>query len=352
MTRRNRPDRRRWWAVPALVVLAAATFASCGGGSTNQRTASATFSDIGDLANGAQVQMADVPVGTVSSIGLQGNRARVTLTFDSGVRIPADVSAAIARSTILGDQFVLLTVPKSETGAGAAGAPQLPNGARIAHTSVVPDVEQFIGAGSAVFGAITATELEQIIAAGGQGFTGSEASLKAFLTDITTVANTYANHTDQITQAINGLNSLSATLAPNSGANAQALTTLSQTVTILAKNSQQFETLLGSLNNVSLQGRSILDTYMPQITRQLQALEAVTGQIARHQADLAGILMELPLHNSALPSSVRNGYVNLYENIIVCGIPGGGADNTPAFTCAKNPNPGAITSNGKASTSK
>jgi phospholipid/cholesterol/gamma-HCH transport system substrate-binding protein len=341
---------RRAWALPALVVFAAATFAGCGGATGTQRTASAVFSDIGDLANGAQVQMADVPVGTVSSIGLQGNKARITLTFDPGVRIPADVSAAIDRSTILGDQFVLLTAPKKDIGAGAATAAQLPNGARIAHTSVVPDVEQFIGAGSSVFGAISATELEQIIQAGGEGFTGSEASLKAFLTDITTVANTYANHTNEITQAVNGLNSLSATLAPNSGANAQALTTLSQTVTILANNSQQFETLLGSLNNVSLQGRSILETYMPQITRQLQALEAVTGQIAQHQSDLAGILMELPLHNTALPSSVRNGYVNLYENIIICGLPGGGSDNSPAFTCAKNPNPGTTTSNTKAGT--
>jgi phospholipid/cholesterol/gamma-HCH transport system substrate-binding protein len=330
-----RSRRQRWLVGAATVALAATALAGCGGAS-NQRTASAVFSDIGDLASGAQVQMADVPVGTVSGIGLQNDKARITLTFDTGVRIPADVSAAIDRSTILGDQFVLLTVPKNQTGAGAAGAAQLPNGAVIHRTSIVPDVEQFIGAGSSVFGAISTTEIEQIVAAGGAGFAGSEASLKAFLTDITTVANAYANHTTDITTAVNGLNSLSATLAPNSSANAQALTTLSQTVSILAKNSAQFETLLSSLNNVSLQGRSILETYYPQITRQLQALQAVTGQIAQHQSDLAGILAELPLHNSALPSSVRNGFVQLYENIIVCGIPGGGENSSPAFTCANS----------------
>ena len=87
------------------------------------RTATAVFGDVGDLANGAQVQMADVPVGSVSSIGLDGDKAKVSLTFDQGVRIPADVSAAIARTTILGDQFVQLVVPKDEEGAGAAHAP-------------------------------------------------------------------------------------------------------------------------------------------------------------------------------------------------------------------------------------
>ena len=158
------------------------------------------FSDVGDLAGGAQVQLADVPVGSVSNIALDGSRAKVTLTFDNNVRIPADVSAAIARTTILGDQFVQLNVPKSQIGAGAAAAPQLADGAVIKKTSTAADVEQFVaGRGASVFGAISTTELEQIIEAGGQGFTGQAASLKAFLEDLDTVATTYSQHTSEIT---------------------------------------------------------------------------------------------------------------------------------------------------------
>jgi phospholipid/cholesterol/gamma-HCH transport system substrate-binding protein len=318
---------------PVALVLVI-SLASCGGGEP-QRTASAVFSDIGDLASGAQVQLAGVPVGSVSSIGLDGDRAKITLSLDSGVRIPANVSAAIARTTILGDQYVELTVPKSDTGSGAVGVPQLANGAVIGHTSLVPDVEQFVQAGSEVFGAISTTELEQIIEAGGEGFTGQAATLKAFLTDLSTVTNGYAQHTSEITQAVNGLNQLSATLAPSSTSNANALTTLSKTVAILAQNSSQFESLLQSLNNLSVQGRDILDNYYPQIVTQLQALEAVTGQVSQHQSDLAGLLQEIPIADSELPGGVRNGYVQLYENIIVCGIPGGGEDDsTPAFSCA------------------
>jgi phospholipid/cholesterol/gamma-HCH transport system substrate-binding protein len=328
---------RRWVVLPVVALALSATLASCGGGGTPPRTATAVFSDIGDLASGAQVQLADVPVGSVSHIGLDGNKAKITLTFNNGVHIPADVSAAIDRTTILGDQFVELQVPKGQTGAGAAGAPQLADHAVIRRTTTTPDVEQFIQAGSEVFGAVSTTELEQIIAAGGEGFTGSEASLKAFLNDLSTVATGYANHTSEITQAVTSLNTLSATLAPNSSANAQALTTLSKTVAILAQNSTQFETLLSSLNNLSIQGRSIIETYYPQIVTQLNTLEAVSAQLSEHQADLAGILEELPIHNTALPSSVRNGFVQLYENIIVCGIPGGGEnDSSPAFSCADN----------------
>jgi phospholipid/cholesterol/gamma-HCH transport system substrate-binding protein len=333
--RHGAPPRAPRVLVLGAVATLAMTLAGCSlTGGPGRRTATAVFSDVGDLTNGAQVQLADVPVGSVSSIALDGDRARVTLTIDNGVRIPADVSADINRTTILGDQFVELVVPKNETGAAAATAPQLANGAVIGHAGIVPDVEQFVQAGSAVFGAISTTQLEQIIQAGGEGFTGQEASLKAFLADLTAVATGYAQHTDQITQAVDGLNRLSASLAPTSSATATALDNLSQTVAILAKNSAQFETLLQSLDGLSTQGRSLLETYYPQIVTQLQALQAVSGQLAQHQADLAGLLSEIPLADAALPQAVRSGYVQLYENIIVCGIPGLGENSTPAFTCA------------------
>ena len=322
-------------ALPALAVVALG-LSSCSMSGSPQRSATAYFTNVGDLASGAQVQMADVPVGTVSSIVLDGTRAKVTLSFDNNVRVPADVSAAIDRSTILGDQFVQLVVPKNETGSGAATAPQLADGAVIQHTSTVPDVEQFVQAGASVFGAVSTSELEQIIQAGGEGFTGQEANLKAFLADLSAVATGYAQHTNDITQAVNGLNQLSSSLAPNSGASAQALDNLSKTVAILAQNSAQFETLLQSLDNLSTQGRSILETYYPQIVTQLQTLQAVSSQLTQHQSDLAGLLSEIPVADSALPSAVRNGYVQLYENIIVCGIPGMGESSAPAFTCAKN----------------
>jgi phospholipid/cholesterol/gamma-HCH transport system substrate-binding protein len=149
------------------------------------------------------------------------------------------------------------------------------------------------------------------------------------------VAAGYAQHTSEITQAVQGLNQLTSSLAPSSGANADALTTLSKTVAILAQQSSQFETLLQSIDNLSVQGRGILETYYPQIVSQLQTLQAVSSQLSTNQADLAGILQELPANNSALPSSVRGGYLQLYENIIVCGLPDGGEDDSsPAFTCA------------------
>jgi len=326
---------RKGLIVPIGLAIALSLSSCVGSGSSSQRTASAIFGDIGDLANGAQVQLADVPVGHVTSIALDGDKAKVVMDLVSGVRIPSNVTAAIDSTTILGDQFVSLEVPKDEIGSTAEHVAQLPNGGVIQHTALVPGLEQLVASGAQVFGAISTTELEQIIAAGGEGFNGQEASLKALLTDFSTVANGYAQHTADITAAINGLNQLGSTLAPNSTANANALTTLSKTVAILAQQSSKFETLLQSLDNLSVQGRGILETYYPQIVTQLQTLQAVSAQLSQNQTSLAGILEVLPLNDTALPSSVRGGYLQVFENLIVCGIPGGGEDdNSPAFSCA------------------
>jgi phospholipid/cholesterol/gamma-HCH transport system substrate-binding protein len=257
------------------------------------------------------------------------------MTLSGAAQIPADVTAALDQTTILGSQFIELEVPRSPAGGARVTEASLRNGDVIAHTTVVPDVEQLVRAGAQVFGAVSTTELEQIIAAGGQGFAGQEASLKGLIGDLSAVTAGYAAHTSQFTAAINGMNQLSASLAPASSATANAISTLSSTVTDLAQQSARFETLLQAVDNLSVQGRQILDTYYPQIVTQLRALQAVAGQLSRNQGDLAGILQELPLNDRALPSSVRAGYLQLYENTIVCGLPGGGEnDSSPAFTCA------------------
>ena len=68
--------RRRLLLVPAVLALAAGLTGCSMGGGSGQRTATALFNDVGDLANGAQVQLADVPVGSVSSIALEWQQGR------------------------------------------------------------------------------------------------------------------------------------------------------------------------------------------------------------------------------------------------------------------------------------
>ncbi|PWE17318.1 outer membrane lipid asymmetry maintenance protein MlaD [Marinicauda salina] len=68
----------------------------------------ARFNTIGDLARGAEVRVAGVPVGAVSAIELDAQTyfARTALTIRSDVEIPADSTAKIATSGLLGGAYV------------------------------------------------------------------------------------------------------------------------------------------------------------------------------------------------------------------------------------------------------
>lgn len=318
------------WAARGACLLAAGALATglsgCVGGSSSAITTNAVFSDAGTLSLGAPVELADVPVGSVTAITLDGYRAKVTMSIDPSAAVPANVKAEIDRTTILGQRFVDLAVPKHPLG-------RLANGATISRTAVLPTVEQVIGGGAEVFGAVSTSDLAQIIAAGGQGLSNEAASLRQFLHDLSAVTAGYASRTAQISTVVNSLDRLGTSMAPTSGADAQAITNLSHTVTVLAANSSQFETMLQALDGVSVQGATILSHEYPQIADQLKALQAVSGQLAQHQQDLAELLEWLPAHDAAMSESVRNDFLQILNNLIVCGIPDGGAGTTAATTC-------------------
>lgn len=290
-------------------------------------TASATFSDVADLVAGAPVQYADISVGSVQSISLSGDEARVVMTIDRDAQVPADVTAELTESSILGQHLVALVAP-------SPGGPMLQNGAVIGKTAFVPGIQQLVESGAAVFGAINGAQLSQIINNGAQGFGGQAANLRQLLNDFDTILAGYSTRSGEITSLIDNLDAFNSTLAPNAQQNAQAVSNLAQTTQILAQQSSRFEQLLQSLNDLATQGNSILSTGLGQTEDQINALAAVATQLYQHQRDLATILEELPGHNQALASLTVNNYAQILEDIIVCGIPGGGAGNTPDSTCA------------------
>jgi len=304
----------------------------CSGGGGTTLDASATFSDVADLASGAPVQYANITIGNVKSISLHGDQAEVVMAIDASAHVPADVTAELRQTSILGEHFVSLVAPRP-------GGPELRDGAVITHTQFVPGIQQLVESGAEVFGAVNAAQLSEIVANGAQGFGGQAANLKQLLDDFDTILAGYSSRSSEITSVIDNLNQFNATLGPNAQSDAQAIANLAQTTQILAQQSARFEQLLQSLNDLAVQGNSILSTGLSQTEDQINALSAVAGQLAAHQKDLATILEELPGHNTSLAALTVNNFAQILEDIIVCGVPGGGGtSNRVDSTC--NPSGG------------
>jgi phospholipid/cholesterol/gamma-HCH transport system substrate-binding protein len=90
----------------AFLALKAANLASFRVGSTY--AVIAKFDNIGGLKVRAPVKSAGVTVGRVTGIALDLNsyQGTVTMELDEGVHFPADTSAKILTSGLLGDQYI------------------------------------------------------------------------------------------------------------------------------------------------------------------------------------------------------------------------------------------------------
>jgi phospholipid/cholesterol/gamma-HCH transport system substrate-binding protein len=310
--------RRRLVAVPLAAAVVAGLMAGCH-----------AVAGPSNLVGGAPVKFADVTVGQVRSISLRGSDALVTMDVNRSADVPAGVSAQVRRTSVLGERYVALLAPAHP------GEALLADGTRIAQASIEPGIEELVSAGTRVVGAVGTSQLAALVAAGAQGFGGQGPALRALLDDMATVTGGYASHSSSIRTLITSLDQLSSSLAPSAGADAEALSNLAQTTGILAAQSSRFEDLLAALDNLSVQGRQLLGTYLGQITDQLGALRTTAQALAAKQQDLGSFLDYLSGHNLAVHEATLNHFVQVLDDIIVCGLPGGGeVASSPVSSCS------------------
>ena len=99
----------------------------------------ADFDSVSGLKNGASVEIAGVDVGRVNRIILDpksGDKARVYLQIQGGVKLQDDVIAAVRTSGIIGDKFIQLQPGGSDT--------IIANGGRIRDTESSVNLEELI----------------------------------------------------------------------------------------------------------------------------------------------------------------------------------------------------------------
>lgn len=313
----TRPSR----LLAAAALVGALGLTGCTDADDGRIAASATFDDVADLADGAPVMMADVTIGSVTSIELDptGRRAEIGFQVDESANVPAAVTAQIRRTSALGEKFIDL-VPQTDD----LGAPPLEDGAVIDQTAVVSDLEQLISSGTSSFGALSASQVAILLDEGERAFAGKGPQLATIIDHLAEVADGYQTRTGKVRAIITDLDRLAGDLAPQTGANGEALANLKETLRILNEDDEAFYALVDSLNAVAEDGSRLLDRHLEDIGVQLRGLRDTTDAVADEQEALAGVLENLPRHNATVPLAERNNFIHVLIDVVLCGVPGGG----------------------------
>ncbi len=105
-------------------------------GSSKFIKATALFDSVAGLKNGANIEIAGVQVGKVTSIGLEDDMAIVELSIFKEVPITDDTIASIRTNGVIGEKFIKLTPGGSDD--------MLENGGVIMDTESAISIEELI----------------------------------------------------------------------------------------------------------------------------------------------------------------------------------------------------------------
>jgi phospholipid/cholesterol/gamma-HCH transport system substrate-binding protein len=268
----------------------------------------AVFTDVLDLVPQSSVRVNNVAVGRVTKITVEdnGKYADVVCEVNGDVKLPANATASILQTSLLGEKYVALIAPPT------GGTGQLANGAKITSTSTGVEAEQVLGALSLLLSGGGIAQLNDITVELNRFATGTEGNIRAFLANLQVVTGQLDAHKDSITRALDALATLSGTLDANTATINNVLATLPPGIAELARQRDQLITMLTALNNLSTVTVHVLDASQQQFVADLQNLGPILRNLAAAGAAFPQSLQALltyPFTDAAL-ASIKGDYIN------------------------------------------
>ncbi|CAM5526347.1 MCE family protein OS=Streptomyces tendae OX=1932 GN=GUR47_10375 PE=4 SV=1 [Streptomyces tendae] len=200
-------------------------------------TVTAELQDVLSLVPHAAVRVNDVAVGRITGIELGEDdwSARVTMEINGKVRLPADATARLEQSSLLGEKYVQLVAPAKETGTG-----RLTDGSVIplSRTSRNTEVEEVFGALSCSSTAAASTSSRPSPGSSTPRSAAANPRSVPCWRRVNTLVGDLDDHRGDITDALDAVNRLSSTLATRKDDVGTVLTDLSPGLKTLEEQRQ------------------------------------------------------------------------------------------------------------------
>lgn len=278
--------------------------------------ATAEFTDVGDLAKDAPVMMADIQVGKVTDVGLQGNMALVSFEVDPAAEVPEDITVRVRRTSVLGERILDIVLPEDLP----ADAPLLADGAHIDETEVRSDLEDLVAEGSEVLGAVTAADLAVMIQEGARGFGGQGARLRALLRNYEDIIHAYDEDSDDIVSLIDSMRSFNSKIAARASAHSKALENSARSIRVLREESDDLEEAVIALNRLAVGGKAILSEHSDEMSRFFRQMRIILTVLNGETENIETLLRYASGHNENTQRVEYAEFNQVVQEFIICGL--------------------------------
>ncbi len=267
--------------------------------------------DITNLQPNSRVRVADVTVGTVTKVERQGWHALLTLRLNGEVNLPANATATIGQTSLLGSLHVELAPP---TGSAPHGRLQQGSLIPLDNSATYPTTEQTLAAVSMLLNGGGLGQMQDITKALSTALRGREADLRNLINQIETFVAKTNEQTGDIIEATDKLNSLTGKFAAQQPVFDKAVRTIPDALVVLKDQRENMIEALDQLGKFSALAADSTRQTKDSLVREFNNFGPVLESLANAGPNMTRALSMLttyPFPNETLENWLRGDYANM-----------------------------------------
>lgn len=274
-------------------------------------TVQAQLPDVVVIQQNTRVRVADVNVGNVTKIEVQDWHALVTMRIDGGVHLPANSTAKVGQTSLLGSMHIELAPPTEEPPRGELGEGSL---IPLSRAGTYPTTEQTLASVSVLLNGGGLAQLQEINQAFARALAGREDDMRSLLGQLDTFIAELNAQTDDIIAATENLNSLAGQVAAKDRVVDTALTTIPRALAVLAERRGTIVDAIDALGKFSAIATSTVNATKESLVNNLRNIAPVLRSLADAGPALTGgldFLSTYPWVKSNLANWFRGDFANI-----------------------------------------
>lgn len=271
----------------------------------------AQLPDVGYIEQNSRVRVGDANVGTVTKIEREDWHALVTMRLNADVDLPANVTATVGQTSLLGSLHVELAPP---TGIPPTG--RLRNGSLIPLTSggAYPSTEQTLSAVSLLLNGGGIGQIQDITREFAAAFAGREHDIRGLIEQLDQFTTHLNDQTSDIIDATNSFNNLMRQFAIQQPVLEKAIRTVPDALATLSDQRDHLIEAADAFGRFSALAADAIDQTKENLVKELKDISPVLASLANAGPALTRSLGELttfPFPKDPLGNWVRGDYANL-----------------------------------------
>jgi phospholipid/cholesterol/gamma-HCH transport system substrate-binding protein len=271
----------------------------------------AQMPDVNNIQPNSRVRVADVTVGHVTRIERQGWHALLTMQLNGDVDLPANASATIGTTSLLGSQHIELAPPRNTSPQG-----KLRDGSLIplSRAGAYPTTEQTLAALSLVLNGGGLGQVQDITEALSTALRGRERDVRSLVGQLDKFTSNVNAQKGDIIAAAESLNRLVGKFAAQKPVLDRAIQTIPDALGVLNGERDNLVEAAEQLGKFSALTADTVNKTKENLVKELQQVGPVLESLANAGPSLTralSLIPTFPFPNETFENFMRGDFVNL-----------------------------------------